>query len=292
MPILNLNQNQFVQFPIPISVILGGTGASDIVGARNNLGLTYAAQIGAPLAFGGVSLSGSSGTWSGLGFTDSYGDAIFMHNTNSYFHGVWSDASNHPGKWLWWYMDGQFKVFGDSAIQGTFLSLDKGLGSLPGYPTSRYPTIKTDFDAVYFSVAGQFSAQITAGGTYTAMSDFYKKENIEDLDCQEVLNLIEYLPTVTYSFKGADPRIRSAGTFAQAFWQAFRLGGDIDVLNEDSPNHPNKMLAPSDVAGICLAAIKGLVQRVKTLQDKVDELTDEQQRQETMTSERHFYGLD
>lgn len=273
MPLFNLNQNQQVTFPIPISVILGGTGASDIAGARNNLGLNYAAQIGAPLSFGGVSITGNSGTWSGLGFADSFGDAIFMHNTDSFFHGVWSATSSHPDKWLWWYQDGQFKIFGGNVSRGSFLALDKGLGSLPGYPSDRYPTIKTDFDACYFSVAGQFSAQITANGTYTAVSDFNKKEHIEDLDCQDVLEKIKYLPTVTYSFKNSDSRIRSAGTFAQAFWLAFRLGGDIEILNEDSPNQPNKMLAPSDVSGICLAAIKGLLERVEELESQIESLT-------------------
>lgn len=234
---------------LPLATNLGGTGAAGVAGS-----------------FGSTDIKGKKSTWAGIGFPDAYGAPIFMQNDSSFFNGMWSNSSGHPDKWLWWYQDGQFKVFGNSASKGSFIALDKGLGSLPGYPSDRYPTIKTDFDACYFSVAGQFSAQITANGVYTAVSDFNRKENIQEVNYQDVLERIKYLPVCEYSFKGSDPRIKSISTFAQAFWLAFGLGGDIENVEENSPTQPNKMMATSDVAGVCLAAIKGLLERVEELE--------------------------
>jgi hypothetical protein len=49
---------------------------------------------------------------------------------------------------------------------GTTLGLYHGLGSLPGYPTSNYPTLKTDYTYLYISVAGNYSSYIDGGGGY------------------------------------------------------------------------------------------------------------------------------
>lgn len=52
------------------------------------------------------------------------------------------------------------------AGEGTYVGVFKELGSLPGYPGSRYPTIKTDYGSLYFSAGGKFSGYI--GGTNAA----------------------------------------------------------------------------------------------------------------------------
>ncbi|WP_019487445.1 tail fiber domain-containing protein [Kamptonema formosum] len=274
MPLFNLNQNQQVTFPIPISIILGGTGASDAAGARANLDLEYAGRIGAPTTYGSVSIFGSIGGISGVNFPAAQGNPVFMQHNTFLMNGMWSATISNPsGGWMWSYRDGKFQVNSLISEAGEYIALDKSLGSLPGYPANRFPVVKSDNANLYFSIGGNYSSYITAAGTYAAMSDFNKKENIEEVDYQDILEKVKYLPVCKYSFKNSDSRIKSIGTFAQAFWLAFQLGGDLAILQDDSPTQPNKMLAPSDMAGVCLAAVKGLLERVEKLEEKTESLT-------------------
>ncbi|MDF0551685.1 tail fiber domain-containing protein [Kamptonema sp. UHCC 0994] len=270
MPILNLNQDQQVIFPIPISVVLGGTGASDAATARANLGLEYASRIGEPTIYGSVNISGSKAGLAGICFPDALGAPVFMQHNSFLMNGMWSNTvANASGGWLWWYKQGKFQVNSLTNANGEYIALDKSLGALPGSPSESYPVLKTDFSYLYFSVGEQFSSYITTAGGYVSVSDFYRKENVEEVDYQDILEKVKYLPVCKYSFKGSDPKIKSVGTFAQAFWLAFQLGGDLDT-EEDLPIQPNKMLAASDVAGVCLAEIKGLLERIEWLEAQIE----------------------
>jgi hypothetical protein len=55
----------------------------------------------------------------------------------------------------------------NTAGEGTYIGVFKGQGALPGYPNLYYPVIKTDFNYMYFSAAGKYSAVL--GGNDAAL---------------------------------------------------------------------------------------------------------------------------
>jgi len=269
MPLFNLNQNQQVTIPLPIPVALGGTGAENTATARQNLGLNDATQqITLPSGtYGSVDITGSKNGLAGVGFPAALGAPVFMQHNSLLMNGVWSATISNPsGGWMWWYQEGKLQVNSLISEAGEYIALDKSLGSLPGYASNRFPVVKTDNANLYFSIGGSYSSYISTGGVYTATSDFNRKENIRELDYQDTLEKIKYLPVCVFNFKGSDSRVKSISTFAQAFWLAFGLGGDLEILEDDSPVQPNKMIATSDVAGVCLAGIKALLERVELLE--------------------------
>ena len=144
--------------------------------------------------------------------------------------------------------------FGNTG-EGSFIGLFKDLGSLPGYPANRHPTVRTDFDNLYFSVGGNFSSFISSNGTYTAMSDRNRKENFVELNPQEVLEKLDDLPMMEWNFKGEDPNIRHIGPIAQDFHAAFHLNGSDDTK-----------ISHIDPAGVAIVGVKGLLHRVKDLE--------------------------
>jgi hypothetical protein len=219
-------------------------------------------------AYGSFSASGSIAGYAGIHFPESFDGSVLMMGSTSRIHGVWSP--NSSGGWQWNYNDGNFQILGGSGTsEGSFLGLFKGLNSLPGYPTSRYPTIGTDHSALYISLGGAYTGHFTSAG-YTNVSNKDLKTVVEEIDPEIVLLGIERLPVTRFFFKEDDPRVTHIGTFAQDFWREFQCGGNKEIIGDDSPTSPDKMLAVNDVAGVCLAGIQGLIAQNRQLSKKVD----------------------
>ncbi|MDD5518816.1 MAG: tail fiber domain-containing protein [Candidatus Omnitrophota bacterium] len=132
-------------------------------------------------------------------------------------------------------------------------------GDLPGYTTSTYPTLKTNFTYMYFSVAGAYSAYMNSAGTLTAQSDRAKKENFTPVDLQEILNKIDQLPMTQWNFKGEDPSVKHIAPIAQDFHALFHLNGKDD-----------KMISSIDPSGVALAGVKALSVKVKIQQRQIE----------------------
>jgi hypothetical protein len=96
-------------------------------------------------------------------------------------------------------------------------------------------------------------------GTLFESSDRDKKENFQEVDCQEVLDKVAELSITTWNYKSDEETIRHMGPVAQDFQAAFKLG-DSD-----------KTIATTDKAGISLAAIKALNSKVQQQQNKIVE---------------------
>lgn len=259
----NVTTNFFQWFggTTPIAT-LDGVGNFNIAGSIS--GVT-------PSLYGGLNVSGSKGSYSGISFSSGFDAPVFMVANASRISGLWSPSSANGG-WHWIYNNGNFQVNGGSAnSEGTFLGLFKGLNALPGYPNDRHPTVRTDFANLYFSAAGTFSAWMSTAGVWTASSDYYKKEIIEEeIDSQKVLEKIKHLPVARYHFKSESSEIQRIGTFAQAFWLAFKCGGSDENVLDDSPTSPDKQLAVADVVGICLSGIKGLLDRLEKVENDIN----------------------
>ncbi len=107
-----------------------------------------------------------------------------------------------------------------------------------------------------FSLEG--NGNLTISGILTQGCSREIKENFDALDGGEVLARLAGLPMLEWSYI-ADPA-RHAGPIAEEFHAVFGLGGD------------KKRLAPSDLAGVALAAVQELQRRNETLQRENQEL--------------------
>lgn len=208
--------------------------------------------------YGSIAIPGASTGYAGIRFTSATDGAVLMFGANTRDHGVWSlNAAN--GGWHWLYDNGNLNIYSSTVVtDGGFIGLYKGLNSLPGYPNSRHPTLRTDNTHLFFSIGGVYSAHMTPNGVLTSVSDRNKKENLLPTNDVEILKLLLQIPTYTYNFKESDTRIRNLSCMAQDFYAAFGLGGDVEIDEDESPISPSRMLAPSDAIGVCMAAIKGL----------------------------------
>jgi hypothetical protein len=151
-------------------------------------------------------------------------------------------------------------------------------GDLPGNGINTYPTLKTSFTNLYFSAGGQYSAYMTQGGTWTVVSDKNKKDNITQLDYQEILRKIDALPITQWNYKAEDANIKHIGPFAQDFHALFDLNGPND-----------KMISTTDPSGVALAGIKGLSEKSKDQENRISEV--EKQNQELVKQNQELKSL-
>lgn len=83
-------------------------------------------------------------------------------------------------------------------------------------------------------------------GALTQLSDRAAKRDVRELDGREVLSKLAALPLSSWSYKADEGGARHVGPMAQDFAAAFGLG------------HDDRHVAPSDVAGVGLAAAQAL----------------------------------
>lgn len=236
----------------------------------NEVGPLLGVQNPTPSTYGSVAIKGITGEkngFAGVHFPSAFDGPTIMFDTLARLSGIWSPQSAFG--WHWNYNKGKLSCYNSEPItptnqRGTFIGFDKSTGSLPGFPGNDFPTAKTDFTTLYFSVGGQYSAHITTGGTYVAVSDRARKKNSEEVDYSAIFQKLKKIPIYEFSFLGESDKVRRMGPYAQDFYAAFKLGGEIQA---DSPDSPEKMLAPADAIGILLAAVKWLGEEVEFLKN-------------------------
>lgn len=94
-------------------------------------------------------------------------------------------------------------------------------------------------------------ARLTDGGVWTDNSDRNAKENFTPVNPRDILERVAALPVEQWNYKTEGPDVRHIGPVAQDFYAAFGTGQD------------DKHLAALDSAGVALAAIQGLNEKVE-----------------------------
>ena len=106
-------------------------------------------------------------------------------------------------------------------------------------------------------------ARLTAGGTWTNASDRNIKDNISQIDGEEILEKLAAMPVSEWHYKTEADSVTHIGPMAQDFKAAFGLG-DSD-----------KSIATVDADGVNMAAIQALYKRLLALEKQNEVLLQE-----------------
>jgi len=102
-------------------------------------------------------------------------------------------------------------------------------------------------------------ARLASGGSsWDTLSDRNSKENIKDIDAEEVLTKLSKIPISTWNYKAQDSSNRHMGPMAQDFYEAFHLGADDKHINT------------IDLDGVALVAIQGLNKKLENKTSTID----------------------
>ena len=147
---------------------------------------------------------------------------------------------------------------GQSGVGAGTFGLYSGLGSLPGYPSDRYPTLRTSYGYLYFSAGGSYSAYMTSAGVLTAQSDRNKKTDFQEISRKEYFDRISKFKIYQWRYKDDPTKALHIGPFAQDMHAYFNT-------------YEEKMLSPQDTAGTALLGVKHLVDTIQEQQKEIDE---------------------
>jgi hypothetical protein len=104
--------------------------------------------------------------------------------------------------------------------------------------------------AVGTSTANGNGAHLTLGGTWTSTSSRALKHAFQAVNTGAVLEKVVALPITSWEYRGS-PEGRHLGPVAEDFHDAFGLAGE------------GKFLSANDLAGVSLAAVKGLNEKLE-----------------------------
>jgi hypothetical protein len=123
----------------------------------------------------------------------------------------------------------------------------------------------------------QSDGDLVIGGALTQNSDRSRKEAIEPVDVQAVLDALRELPMLSWRYKHDRDAARHIGPMAQDFHAAFGLGS--------TP----KGIAVVDAQGVSLAALQALADRNAELERQLLEL--EKRQEQDLDAMRHEMAL-
>jgi Chaperone of endosialidase/Head domain of trimeric autotransporter adhesin/CUB domain len=156
-----------------------------------------------------------------------------------------------------------------ASSEGSFV-----IGDSPNSSSTIYSQNSNSFTSRFrngyylFTSATLGTAAVLYGGSnsWSSISDSTKKENFQPIDGENVLKKIANMRTVTWNYKGQDPKsFRHYGPMAQEFFNAF--GRDkLGVIGNDTT------IASADFDGVNFTAIKALEKRTSELQTENENL--------------------
>ena len=104
------------------------------------------------------------------------------------------------------------------------------------------------------------SGNVLARGTISQLSMRASKENFESADGSELLARLERMPISRWNYIGEPAGERHLGPVAEDFHAAFGLGAS------------DRYIAPADEAGVALASVKALQEKLKQRDQEIDAL--------------------
>jgi hypothetical protein len=127
-----------------------------------------------------------------------------------------------------------------------------GFSSDSVYATANNQFVARGCGGIRFFTTQNLSAGVevaAGGGSWSSISDRNLKENVVELDGEDVLVRLRSVPVASWNYLTQDRAIRHAGPMAQDFHAAFGLGESDRLINT------------VDIDGVNLAAIKALEAR-------------------------------
>jgi len=109
-------------------------------------------------------------------------------------------------------------------------------------------------------------AHLTAGGVWTNGSSREFKDNFVSIDGNMLLSRISNMPIMSWKYKNTNER--HVGPVAEDFVQAF----DVGAICENDGKRDDKYLAAGDVAGVALAGVQALLEKINQLERRNAEL--------------------
>jgi hypothetical protein len=152
-------------------------------------------------------------------------------------------------------------AIGASSTVGASNTMSFGSSAVVGWAFGR-PTLSNGVLQVGTNATNGNGAYLSAGGTWTNMSDFNLKENFAEINTKELLEKIAKLHITQWNYKHTQLKETHIGPTAQQFKELFGLG----VEGED------KSISTVDATGLAFAAIQELTKQNEQMQKQIAEL--------------------
>jgi len=159
------------------------------------------------------------------------------------------------------------RVFLDNSFRVAFFR-----GSFPG----RFGVNRDDHDGginypihIGTSSMNGNGAYLTNGGTWTNGSSRSFKENLQVIESQALFTKIASLEIPEWDY--LDTNEHHIGPMAEDFVEAFGVG----AIRESDGQREDQYLAASDVAGVALAGVQALLERIEQLEKEIEDLKKE-----------------
>jgi Chaperone of endosialidase len=217
-----------------------------------------------------LTLSGGFGNGAVIKGVDSGGNGFGVWGESTTSTGVYGKSTAGSGFGVQGKSDTNIGVLGDGAKYGVFGNSGSGFG-VYGQSSGDNAVYGVAFGTnaavagtsahgygAYFE-AGNAVCKFHAGATgWDCSSDRNLKHNFNPVNTAQVLEAIARMPITTWSMKGST--IRQMGPTAQDFYAAFKLGTSDKSINN------------TDAQGVALAAIKGMYEKNRALENQVKTL--------------------
>lgn len=230
------------------SVVIGTNNTSD---QDFGIALGIGNTVRTSSTFSGISVAvGAYNTVSGEG-SFAIGDGLTITGPNSYGFGSGVTNSTYRSSFI---MGGPFlapQSFTPTANDADGQMVMRFEGGYKLY-TNSYPN---NSQASGVSLAPN-------GYSWETLSDRNSKENFTSIDFQNVLQKIEHLPVTQWNYKNQEAKFVHWGPMAQDFKQYFKLGNHSDSLK----------ITTLEMDGVLIAGVKGLIERTKTSNEKIQSL--------------------